>query len=59
MAKVTGLFLAALFATALVLPGAASADCNGMHSVQGASTTVVDGSATAPITPIPETKTGG
>ncbi|HLB80720.1 MAG TPA: hypothetical protein VJJ77_09460 [Dongiaceae bacterium] len=59
MAKVTGLFLAALFATALVLPGAASADCNGMHSVQGASTTVVDGSGTAPITPIPAPKTGG
>ena len=59
MAKVTSIFMATLFATALVLPGAARADCDGMHSVQGASTTVVDGTATAPITPIPETKTGG
>ncbi len=59
MAKVTSIFMATLFATALVLPGAASADCGGSHSVQGASTTVVDGTTTAPITPIPETKTGG
>lgn len=60
MAKVTSLFMATLFATALVLPGAAVADCAGhMQSVQTSTTTVVDGSGTAPITPIPAPKTGG
>jgi len=60
MVKLTSLFLAALFATALALPDAAVADCAGhMQSVQTSTTTVVDGSGTAPITPIPAPKTGG
>ena len=59
MVKLTSLFLAALFATALALPGMAAADCAGTHTVQGTSTTVVDSGGTAPITPIPAPKTGG
>ena len=62
MTKLTALFLAALFAGAVALPGAAGADgggCPGMQSVQSAPVTIVDGAGTAPITPIPETKTGG
>ena len=61
MAKSTALFLAALFAGALVLPGLASAGsgCAGMQSVQSTPVTIVDGGGTAPMTPIPETKTGG
>ncbi|HLB80719.1 MAG TPA: hypothetical protein VJJ77_09455 [Dongiaceae bacterium] len=62
MAKSMALFLAALFAGALALPGAADAGgrgCAGLQSVQSAPVTIVDGGGTAPITPIPETKTGG
>jgi len=62
MAKLTALFLTALFAGALVLPGAAGADgggCAGLQSVQSAPVTIVDGGGTAPITPIPAPKTGG
>ena len=59
MAKVTSIFMATLFATALVLPGVAAADCAGHMKSAQTPTTIVDGSGTAPITPIPAPKTGG
>lgn len=59
MTRVTAAILALAFTAAV--PGLALADCAGHMETATAPTTTVDagGSSTAPITPIPTTKTGG
>jgi hypothetical protein len=60
MGRITALSLAGLFAAAVTIPGIAAAACAG-HNVTAETKTVttVDGTGKTPVTPIPETKTGG
>jgi len=62
MTKLGALALAAAFAAATLAPGMAAACMKNSVSAQSTPTTLVDGSGattTTPMTPLPETKTGG
>jgi hypothetical protein len=62
MTKLGALILSAAFAAAALAPGMAAACMKNSVSAQSTPTTLVDGAGattTTPITPLPETKTGG